>query len=187
MGKLIYMLNVSLDGYVEAPDHSLAWTTVDDELHTWFNEQTRGLDASLYGRGLYETMAAYWPTGESDPDATDAMREFARIWNAMPIVVFSSTLSTVERNCRLVRGDVGDELARLRSKFDGDLAVGGATLAASFIRRGLVDEYRLVVHPVVIGAGTPFFPALDEPVRLRLKETHRFDSGVLYLGYEAVG
>jgi dihydrofolate reductase len=186
VGRLIYMLNVSLDGFVETPDHSLDWTTVDDELHSWFNDRMRELEASLYGRRLYELMAGYWPTAESDPSATQTMLEFARIWRAMPKIVFSSTLEAVDWNSRLVRGDVVEELSRLRSEFDGDLDVGGATLAASFIRRGLVDEYRLVVHPVVLGAGTPFFPALDTPIQLRLKETHRFASGVVYLGYHAV-
>ena len=89
------------------------------------------------------------------------MEEYARLWAATPKIVFSSTLDSVEGNARLVRGDIADELAKLRREFDGDLAVGGATLASSFIRAGLVDEYRLVVHPVVIGQGTPFFPKLD--------------------------
>jgi dihydrofolate reductase len=186
MGRLIYMLNVSLDGFVETPDRSLDWTAVDDELHSWFNDRTRELDASIYGRGLYEVMAAYWPTAGSDPASTETEREFARIWNAMPKVVFSTTLTSVAWNSRLVYGDVADELARLRLEFPGDLDVGGATLAAEFIRRGLVDEYRLVVHPVVLGAGTPFFPALDSPIPLRLIETRTFGSGVVYLGYEAV-
>jgi dihydrofolate reductase len=185
MGRLLYGMNVSLDGYIETPDHSLDWTMVDDELHGWFNDRFRTLDASLYGRRLYEVMSAYWPTGESDPSSTDAMREFARIWNATPKIVFSSTLTEVAWNGRLVRGDLGEELARLRTEFDGDMEVGGATLAASFIRRGLIDVYQLIVHPVLLGAGTPFFPALESPIRLRLIETHRFASGVTYLGYAA--
>jgi dihydrofolate reductase len=186
MGRLIYMLNVSLDGYVETPDRSLDWATVDDELHAWFNERTRELDASIYGRRLYEVMAAYWPTAEADPASTETEREFARIWNAMPKIVFSRTLESVAWNSRLVRGDIGDELARLRREFTGDLDVGGATLAAEFIRRGLVDKYCLVVHPVVLGAGTPFFPALDSPIPLRLVERREFRSGVTCLGYEVV-
>jgi dihydrofolate reductase len=185
MGKLIYLLNVSLDGYVETPDHSLDWAIVDDELHTWFNDQARELAASLYGRRMYELMADYWPTAESDPSATEPMRDFARIWAATPKIVFSSTLQRVDWNSRLVRGDVGEELARLRTEFDGDLNVGGPSLASAFIRRGLVDEYRLVVHPVILGAGTPFFPELDSPIRLRQTETRLFDSGVRYLGYVA--
>jgi dihydrofolate reductase len=183
MGKLIYLLNVSLDGYVETPDHSVDWTIVDDELHSWFNDRTRETAASLYGRGLYETMSAYWPTADADPSATDTMREFGRIWLAMPKIVFSKSLESVDWNSRLVRGDVETELARVRDEFKGDLDVGGATLAASFIRRGLVDEYHLMVHPVVLGAGTPYFPELDRPIRLRPIDERTFASGVRYLAY----
>jgi dihydrofolate reductase len=186
MGKLIYSLNVSLDGYVETPDHSLDWADVDEELHTWFNDRAREVDASLYGRRLYEVMAAYWPTGESDPSATESMREFARLWNATPKFVFSTTLASVDWNSRLVRGDVREALAAIRKEFDGDLDVGGPTLAAAFIRRGLVDEYRLLIHPVILGAGTPFFPSLEAPIRLRLIDERRFASGVMYLAYAPV-
>jgi dihydrofolate reductase len=183
VGKLIYSLNVSLDGFAETPDHSLAWATVDDELHAWFNDQVRTLDATLYGRRMYEVMAGYWPTGEDDPSATDAMREFSRIWKPMPKIVFSTTLEHVEHNARLVHGDVGTVLEGLRREFDGDLDVGGPNLAGQFVRRGLVDEYRLVVHPVVLGAGTPFWPELDGPLRLRLVETRTFASGAEFRAY----
>jgi dihydrofolate reductase len=183
MGKLIYTMNVSLDGFIEAPGHSLDWTFVDEELHAWFGEELRAIDASLYGRRLYEVMAAYWPTGESDPAGTEITREYARVWNATPRFVFSTTLEDVQWNSRLVRGDVGEALARIRQEFDGDLEVGGPTLAAEFIRRGLVDEYRLVVHPVAIGTGTPYFPPLDEPLRLRLLDGREFASGVVYRAY----
>ena len=178
MGKLIYNLNVSLDGFIETPNRSLEWTIVDDELHTWFNDQTRTLDATLYGRRIYEVMAAYWPTGEDDPNSTDVMREFARIWNPMPKIVFSTSLDHVDHNSRLVQGDVSAVLEDLRREFSGDLGVAGANLAGQFVRRGLVDEYRLVVHPVVLGAGTPFWPELDAPLRVRAVETHTFTSGV---------
>ena len=183
MGKVTYLMNVSLDGFIETPDHGLDWTIVDDELHTWFNDQSREADAFIYGRRLYEVMAAYWPTAESDPSATGPMIEFARIWTPKPKAVFSSTLKSVDWNSRLVNGDVGQELARLRREFDGDLDVGGPTLASAFIERGLVDEYRLVIHPVIRGAGTPFFPPVARPIRLRLIDSRTFDSGVLYLGY----
>jgi dihydrofolate reductase len=185
VGKLIYLMNVSLDGFVETPDHGLDWASIDDELHTWFNDQMRGLDAELYGRRLYEVMAAHWPTAESDPAAGPVEIDFARIWNAMPKIVFSNSLESVDFNSRLVTGDVGEELAKLKAEFDGDLGVGGPTLAAEFIKRGLVDEYRQVVHPVVLGAGTPFFPPLDEPIGLRLSETRAFASGAVYRGYAA--
>ena len=177
MGKLIYSMNVSLDGFVETLDHGLDWAAVDDELHSWFNDQTRALDASLYGRRTYELMADYWPTGDTDPAATDAMREFARIWKPMPKIVFSTSLDRVDHNARLVQGDVGPVLEELRREFAGDIDVGGPNLAGQFVRRGLVDEYRLVVHPVVLGAGTPFWPNLDAPLHLRLVETRSFASG----------
>ena len=183
MGKLIYLLNVSLDGFIETPDHSLDWGIIDEELHSWFNDQTRALDATLYGRRIWEVMAGYWPTGEDDPSATDVEREFARIWNSMPKIVFSTTLEHVEHNARLVHGDVGKVLEGVRREFEGDLGVAGPNLAGQFVRRGLVDEYQLIVHPVVLGAGTPFWPKLDAPLRLRPVESHAFTSGVELRSY----
>jgi dihydrofolate reductase len=183
MGKLIYTLNVSLDGFIETPERGLEWSLVDDELHTWFNDRMRTLAGSLYGRRLYEVMSAYWPTAESDPAATETQREFAGIWNATPRFVFSNTLKSVDFNSRLVSGDVGERLAEIRAEVSGDLEVGGATLAAGFIERGLVDEYGLVVHPVVLGSGRSYFPPLSAPLPLRLVEMHRFASGVVYLAY----
>lgn len=141
------------------------------------------MTAELYGRRLYELMAAYWPTGEDDPDATETTREFARIWNAMPKIVFSTTLDRVEHNSRLVRGDVGDVLADIRREFDGDLGVGGPNLAGQFVQRGLIDEYHLVVHPVVIGAGTPYWPVVDTQLRLRQVDRRTFESGVEIRSY----
>jgi dihydrofolate reductase len=186
MGKVIYGMNVSLDGYIEDRDHGLGWADVDEELHSWFNDGVRAASVFVYGRRLYELMAAYWPTAESDPSSTAVERDFARIWVAKPKVVFSTSLSAVDWNSRLASGDVGEELARLKAEFDGDLDLGGPTLATSFIRRGLVDVYRLVVHPVILGGGTPFFPALDTPLRLRQAATRRFDSGVVCLEYVPV-
>ena len=184
MGNLIYAMNVSLDGFVETTDQSLEWATVDEELHSWFNDRTREIDASIYGGNMYRLMAAYWPTADSDPSATPVEVEFAQIWRPLPKIVFSTTLTSVDWNSRLVSGDVGDELDRLRQEFSGDLDLGGARLAAEFIKRDLVDEYRLLVHPVVIGDGTPFFPSLAKPLALRLTDTRHFDSGVLYMRYE---
>src|SRR5258708_2672037 len=109
MGSLIYLMNVSLDGFVETIDRGLEWTRMDEELHSWFNDQERAVDAELYGRRLYEVMNAYWPTAELDPSATEVELEFARVWNATPRIVFSTTLESVAGNHRLVRGgDVGE-------------------------------------------------------------------------------
>ena len=184
MGRLIYTLNTSLDGFVEGPGHTLDWSTNSDELLAWFAERARGLEASLYGRRLYETMSAYWPTAGDDPAATDAAREFGRQWLRITKIVFSSTLTWVDWNSRLVQGDVGDVLARLREEFDGDFEVAGPTLATQFVRRGLVDRYEVVIHPVILGGGTPYLPSLDARIRLRLADTRTFGSGVTYLGYD---
>ena len=180
----MYVMNVSLDGFVETPDRSLDWGTVDDELHAWFADHMRDVSASLYGRRLHEVMSAYWPTGDTDPNSTEPMRAFARYWQATPRIVFSTTLDSVDHNSRLARGDPAEELANVRREHDGDIEVGGATLAASFIRRGLVDAFGLLIHPVVLGAGMPFFPELERPIALRKTTTHRFESGVVYVGYE---
>jgi dihydrofolate reductase len=183
MGRLIFSMSVSLDGFVDTPAHSLDWVRVDEELHRVFNEESRTVGTSLYGRRMYELMTGYWPTAERDPDGTPATIEFARIWQATPKVVFSRTLESVAHGARLVRDDAVAEVARLKADADFDMDVGGPTLAGALIAAGLVDEYRLYVHPVVLGAGTRFFPALVDRVELELLETRTFGSGVVRLSY----
>ena len=132
---------------------------------------------------MYELMTGYWPTAERDPDATPATLEFAKIWQAIPMVVFSRTLESVAHGARLVRDDAVAEVARLKADADFDMDVGGPTLAGSLIAAGLVDEYRLYVHPVVLGAGTRFFPPLEQRADLELIETRTYGSGVVLLSY----
>ena len=185
MGRLVYLMNVSLDGYVETPDHGLDWSSVDEETHQWFADRTDEAAALVYGRRLYEGMAGHWPMAESNPATPDFMRPFATAWNATPKIVFSSTLSEVIPNCRLVRGDPVEELTRIRDQYDGDMHIGGPTLARAFVERGLIDRYDMVVHPAVIGAGTPYFPPRTT-LRLRLVATHAFGNGVVHLRYEPI-
>ncbi len=184
MGRLVYSMSVSLDGFVETPSRSLDWVLIDDELHSFLNDEAREMSAFLYGRRMYELMTAYWPTAASDPSATPAMLEFARIWRDKPKIVFSKTLEQVQWNSRLVSDDAGEEVARLKGQPGFDMDVGGPSLASTLVRLGLIDEYRLYVHPVILGAGTPFFPALEDRIRQRLVETRTFASGVVYLRYE---
>jgi len=185
MGKLIYSMSVSLDGFAAAPDGSLDWVRVDEELHAAFNEEGRQVGTSLYGRRMYELMAGYWPAAAEDPASTPVELEWARIWLTTPKVVFSRTLVDVGWNSRLERGDAVAEVARLKA--DGpDMDVGGPTLAGTLLLAGLVDELRLNVNPVVLGAGLPFFPPGMGPLEFRLQATRTFGSGVVQLRYEAV-
>ena len=182
MRKLIYSMGVSLDGYIAGPNGEIDWSAPDDELHSFHNEQTRAIGLHICGRRLYEVMT-YWETADQDPSLPEVEREFAGIWQALPKVVFSRTLKTVEGSARLAGSGVGEEVAALKAQPGQDLAVGGAALAAECIRLGLVDEYRLFVSPVVLGAGTPFFPPLQERIALELVETRTFASRVVYLRY----
>jgi dihydrofolate reductase len=177
----VYSMQVSLDGYMEAPDHDIGWATPDAEVHRFHNDRARDAGAFLYGRRLYELMFGHWPTAGDDPSASPEVVEFARVWNATPRVVFSKTLERVDEGSRLVRGDAAEEVARLKEQPGGELDVGGAALGGSLLRTGLIDEVRLFVYPIVLGAGTPFFPPLDHRIELELIDTRRFESGVVYL------
>jgi dihydrofolate reductase len=187
MGRLIYSMSVSLDGFVETPSRSLDWVLIDEELHSLFNDEARAMSAFVYGRRLYELMAGYWPTAEADPSATPAMLEFARIWRDKPKIVLSRTLDRVDWNSRLLHEGAAQEVARLKAQPGFDMNVGGPAAASTMLRAGLIDEYRLYVHPVILGAGTPFFPALDGRVGLNLVETRSLGSGVVCLRYGAAG
>ncbi len=184
MRRLIYAMGTSLDGFIETRTGENAMPEPGEDLYRFCNDQAREIGVSLYGRRMYEAMAPYWPTVEAKPSAPDYEVEFARIWMDTPRVVFSRTLETVDWNSRLVRDDVAGEIARLKAEPGKDMEIGGATLAATAMRLGLVDEVRLLVHPVVLGGGKPFFPDLENAMPLRLLETRTFSSGVLYLRYE---
>jgi dihydrofolate reductase len=184
MSRVIYSMMVSLDGFVARPNGDLDWANVDEELHTFANQQERETGTILYGRRLYELMAAYWPTADLNPSAPAVEVEYARIWRDKPKIVFSKTLEQVAWNATLMRDVVADEITRLASQPGNDLSLGGPDLAASFMRLGLIDEYRPIVHPVVLGRGIPFWPKSDTTLRLRLVETRTFASGVVYLRYQ---
>ena len=182
MRKLIYSMSVSLDGFIAGPDGDFDWGAPDEELHRFHNQRVREIGAHLLGRRLYETML-YWETADENPSAAEVELEFARIWKSIPQIVFSKTLEQVVGNARLAGGSVAEEVAKLKEQPGKDLAVGGAGLASTCIELGLVDEYQLFVYPVVVGGGTPFFPALEERIDLELVETRTFGSRVVYLRY----
>ncbi|HWO69459.1 MAG TPA: dihydrofolate reductase family protein [Actinomycetota bacterium] len=182
MADLIYSMTVSLDGFIAGPGGEIDWSAPDEELHRFHNEQTRRLGAYLLGRRLYEVME-YWETAEENPSASDYELEFARIWKDLPKVVFSTTLERVRGNARLVRDGLEEEVTRLKERPGADIGVGGAGLASACMKAGLIDEYRLFVSPVVLGGGTPYFPALGERINLELAETRTFGSRVVYVRY----
>jgi dihydrofolate reductase len=182
MRKLIYSMGVSLDGFIAGTDGDISWSAPDEELHRFHNRHAEEVGTELYGRRLYEVMR-YWETADQQPSIREHELEFARIWKDTPKVVFSRTLERVEGNATLVRNDAVAEVARLKEQPGKPLAVGGAGLASTFMKAGLIDEYRLFVSPVVLGGGTPYFPDLDERIDLGLVETRTFGSRVVYLRY----
>ena len=177
-------MGVSVDGFIADRQGSFAWGVPDEEQFAFHIEQTRELGSFLCGRRLYETMLVW----ETDPSFRDdeAGAEFADVWGAIPKIVFSRTLTSVEGNARLAKGSVAEEAAEAVDATDKDVGIGGAGLAAAAIGLGLVDELRLFRSPYVVGGGTPFLPPVTEDVRLELIETRTFGSRVIYEHYRRV-
>jgi dihydrofolate reductase len=183
MRRVTYSMGVSLDGYIVGPQNDFDWTEPDEEVFRFITDEIREVGVHLLGRRLYETML-YWETADQDPSLDDSMLEWAAIWKPLPKVVFSTTLSAVQGNARLASGGLGEEIERLRAEpGDGDIAIGGATLAAAAAALGLIDEYRIRVYPVLVGGGIPYFPQRERRLDLELVETRTFCSRVVYLRY----
>ena len=182
VGKLIYSMNPSLDGYIAGPDGEIIPGAPTEEVHRVHNAHIAELAVHLCGRRLYEVMTYWDDFAEREPGAPDYELEFARNWRALPKIVFSNTLTEVGPNATLASEDVPTTVGRLKREA-GDIAVGGAELAGECIRLGLVDEFRLFLTPFVIGGGTPYFPK-DVGLDLRLAETQAYASGTVYLRYE---
>ena len=183
MRSVTYSMSMSLDGYIVGPDGSFNWTPLDPEVFRFWIDEIREVGVHLMGRRLYETML-YWETADEDPSLGDAELEWAALWKPLPKVVFSTTLSAVQGNARLVSGGLAAEIERLRAEpGDGEIAIGGATLADQAAALDLIDEYRVVVYPVLVGGGIPYFSQRERRVDLELVETRTFSSNVVYLRY----
>jgi dihydrofolate reductase len=184
MGDVVYSLSVSLDGFVADADGSIDFVHIDEEIHRAINAEQSTVGVHVYGRRMWELMAATWPTRDRDPAAPPWEVDWAHIWQAMPKVVVSHRLDRVdEPRTELVREDPATTVERLKRTTSGDIAVGGPTLVARLLERDLVDDFRLLVQPVTLGAGLRFFPE-GGPVRpLQLVEERRFASGVVGLRY----
>jgi dihydrofolate reductase len=179
--SVTYSMNISLDGYIVGPDGSFDWSEPDPDVFRFWIDEIREVGVHLMGRRLYETML-YWETAGQDRSLDEAELEWVALWNPLPKVVFSTTLSAVRGHARLASGGVAEEIERLRAEpGEGDIAIGGATLAAEAAAAGLIDEYRAVVYPVLVGGGIPFFPRDERRVDLELVETRTFTSKFVYL------
>ena len=180
---LIYSMSVSVDGYIADREGAFDWGAPSDELFRFHLARVRELGGYLLGRGLYETMLV-WETDPSLREGKDEA-EFADVWGALPKVVFSRTLESVQGNARLAEASLAEEVAATLEATDKDVEIGGAGLAAQAIELGLVDELRLFRYPVVVGGGTPFLPPVTDDIPLELIETRTFGSRVIYERYRA--
>src|SRR5947208_3800403 len=178
---LIYSMGVSVDGFIADREGAFAWTVPDEDQFRFHTAQVRELGSYLCGRKLYETMLVW----ETDPSMRDneLRAAFADVWCAIPKVVFSRTLESVQGNARLAEASVAEETAAALDATDKDVSIGGAGLAAAAVELGLVDELRIFRNPVVVGGGTPFLPPVTENVPLDLIETRTFSSRVIYERY----
>ena len=182
-------MSLSIDGYFEGPNHDLTWHSVDDDFNKFAIEQLKNSDTIIFGRRTYQLMEAYWPKAAEDPMTSKDDAEIARLINNTDKIVFSRTLRKVEekenwRNVKLVHEFDPREIMRMKEQPGGEIGVGGSDLATSFIEAGLIDEFRFMVVPVVLGKGTPLFKGLNRKLELELIKTRRFDSGNVLLMYK---
>ena len=182
---LIFSMSVSVDGFIADREGEFQWSVPSDEVFGFHLAQVRELGGFLLGRRLYETMLVW----ETDPSLRDneATTAFADVWSAIPKIVFSRTLDSVEGNARLAEASLAEEVAAALDATDKDVAIGGAGLAGSAIDLGLVDELRIFRYPVVVGGGTPFLPPVTGAVPLELIETRTFGSRVIFERYGRAG
>ena len=186
MGKLVYAMITSLDGFVADEDGNFDWAEPDAELHAYVNDLERPIGTALYGRRMYDIMK-FWETALEDPDESPIMRDYAEVWQATDKVVYSRTLDAVSSGrTRIERSFDPDAVRALKSASGADISIGGPELAAEALRAGLVDEIHLFAHPVVLGRGNPSLPA-DVRLELELLDHRRFASGVVHLHYRVLG
>ena len=182
MNKVVLWMQSSIDGRTAGPDDEFDWPVVKEELQGSFVEELRNAGMFLYGRRVYNGMAAFWPTADADPDAHRFQAEFARLWRPMPKAVFSRTLTSAEWNTTVV-ADV-QQVKALREQADGDLVLfGGSDVVASFVAHDLIDEYQIFVHPVALGGGSRLFPTFAERLPMSLVSARSYDDAVVSMRY----
>jgi dihydrofolate reductase len=184
MRKIILFNMITLDGFFEGPNRDIGWHNVDEEFNEFAIDQLNSADGLIFGRVTYQLMAGYWPTELATTDDPIV----AGLMNRIPKIVFSRTLEKVEwNNTRLVKEDVAGEISKLKQQTGKDLYIfGSADLASTFTELGLIDEYRIIVNPVVLGSGTPLFKDLNHKLNLKLLKTKTFKSGNVLLYYQPI-
>jgi dihydrofolate reductase len=184
MRKIIYLVHASLDGRIDGPNGEFDWPVMGTELPAYSIGLNDRVDTFLYGRVVWEMMSGFWPHAESmSNDAHDL--EFAPIWRRTPKIVFSKTLEMAAWNTRVISEDIAEQVTGLKRRPGKDLLLtGGSGLAATLTRLGLIDEYHIVVHPVVLGGGRPLFPKPEDRMAMRLVESRTFNSQTVLLRYE---
>lgn len=186
MRTVTYSLTISLDGFVQDPDGSFQWAVPEPDEFAVAQRELAGVDVHLLGRRLYETML-YWETAEQDHELDAAETQWAADWRALPKVVFSRSLAQVRgSNTRLASDDLATEIARLKEQGDGDIAIAGPDLAHQAAEADLIDEYRVRVHPVLLGGGLPFFARDRRRVLLKLLESRTLSGDVQYFRYGVI-
>lgn len=187
MRKVTYSMGMSVDGYIVGPDGNIIADAPDAEIWQFVLDEIRGVGVHLMGRKLYETML-YWEDPDQARSFDETEREWAALWNPLPKVVFSSTLTEVQgMNARLASAGLAEEIERLRAEpGEGDIAIGGAGLAAEVAALDLIDEYRIRVYPLLVGGGISFFPQGERRVNLELVESRTFTSRVVHLRYRVL-
>jgi len=182
MRKVIFFMLTSLDGYFAGPGADISWHNVDEEFNEFAIQQTGEFGALLFGRVTYELMASYWPTEAAKRDDP----EIANLMNGLPKLVFSRTLEKADwDNTRLVKNNFVEEVSILKEQPGKDVAIfGSSDLAVTFIEKGLIDEFRIMVNPLALGDGKPLFEGLNSKLDLKLLRTKTFKSGNVLLYYE---
>jgi dihydrofolate reductase len=184
MGKLIFSMNTSLDGFIAGPNGELDWGIADEVIHDYYTAQLESSDFILLGRGVFEALESYWPTAEENPSLTKSEIAFARAINSVHKIVFSRTLDYIGWNTRVVKDNLAEEVSKLKQEAEKNLYLTcGPDLLSTFLKHGLIDEYKLLVCPVAIGRGKALFGAIDDYVRLKHLSTKVFDSGAVLHHY----
>ncbi|MFZ0895129.1 MAG: dihydrofolate reductase family protein, partial [Candidatus Nitrosopolaris sp.] len=188
MRKVILSNMVTLDGFFEGPNKELDWHIVDEEFNEYAIDLLSNVDAILFGRLTYQLMADYWPAAATNPSTSKSDLEIADKMNNLPKIIFSKTLQRVEwNNSRLVKENIAEEILKMKQQPGKDMVIfGSGSIVSSFMQLGLIDEYRIIVNPVVLGNGKPLFKGVNDKHNLKLLKTRVFSSGIVILFYEPV-